>query len=394
MKTTVTTANPLRSLVMGARLLALVACLGLCTLQPVSADLTYAWGLNNEGELGTPTHNDVHTPERLSKLPSVVQVATGLYHNLALTSAGEVWSWGPNEYGQVGNGTIGGASETPIHVLNLHHIVAVSAGQYFSVALRKDGTVWAWGQNSLAQLGNGTLVNSGSPVQVTGLTNVVAIAAGGYHVLALKSDGTLWGWGNNYEGETGNGTTSDYVLAPAHVVDPSDKTGYLTGVTAIAGGEVHSMVLKSDGTVRTWGYNGYGELGDGTTYNSSTPIVVPKLKHVIMISGGEHHSLALQQGGKVLAWGSNSNGQLGDGSGSDSSSPVAVSGSTSYVAISAGYAQSLGLASDGTVWAWGSNDHGQLGDGTTTGSSVPIKVHSLAHAVAVASGGYHSLALR
>jgi hypothetical protein len=154
-----------------------------------------------------------------------------------------------------------------------------------SLALKDDGTVWAWGYNGYGQLGNGTNTDSNVPVQVSGLTGITAIAWGGSHSLALKNDGTVWAWGYNGYGQLGNGTNTDSNL-PVQVSS-------LTGITVIAGGSRHSLALKNDGTVWAWGYNGYGQLGNGTNTDSNVPVQVSGLTGITAIAGGGYHSLAI-----------------------------------------------------------------------------------------------------
>jgi uncharacterized repeat protein (TIGR01451 family) len=205
--------------------------------------------------------------------------------------------------------------------------------------LKNDGTVWAWGNSGNGQLGNGTFTNSSTPVQVSGLTGIIAIAAGFFHALALKSDGTVWAWGDDLFGELGN-TNNTVSSTPAQVDG-------LSGVVAIAGGEYHSLAVKNDGTVWTWGDDGNGQLGDGIAGTpgsftiSSTPVQAIGLTGMVAVGGGEAHSLGLKSDGTVWTWGSNSNGQLGNGTYTDSSIPIQVSGLTGVLGIAAGGYHSL-----------------------------------------------------
>ena len=255
------------------------------------------------------------------------------------------------------------------------------------------GTVLAWGDNVDGQLGNGTFTTSNTPVEVSGLTGVTAIAAGGafnHHSLALKSDGTVWAWGANSAGQLGNGSFTGS--------NTPVQTSGINGVTAIAGGQLHSLALKSDGTVWAWGFNLDGQLGNGTNtttypYGLDTPVQVLGLTGVIAIAGGGAHSLALKSDGTVWAWGQNNKGQLGNGSFTGSNTPVQTSGISGVTAIAGGVSHSLALKSDGTVWAWGYNLDGELGNGTYTDSNTPVEVSGLSGVTVIAGGGFHSLAL-
>jgi alpha-tubulin suppressor-like RCC1 family protein len=309
---------------------------------------------------------------------------------------GSAWAWGGNANGQLGNGTTI-SSSTPIAV-NLPSgttVTAIAGGGDHSLAVTSTGQVLAWGQNAYGELGNGTLTSSSSPVVVSlpSGTTVTAIAAGALHSLALTSTGQLLAWGFGLDGELGNGITASS-STPVAVSLPSGTT-----VTAIAANGGHSLALTSTGVVLAWGYNNYGQLGNGTTANSNTPVAVsmPSGTTVTAVAGGGRHSLALTSTGQLLAWGWNTCGQLGTATTTNSSTPVAVSlpSGTTVTAIAAGYCYSLALTSTGRVLAWGNNLYGQLGNGTTTDSATPVVVTlpSGTTVTDIAAGAQYSLAL-
>ncbi|MBI2916825.1 MAG: S8 family serine peptidase [Chloroflexi bacterium] len=352
----------------------------------VASGEAWAWGNNSEGQLGDGTTIQRNAPVQVSGLAGVTDVAGGGWHSLALSSAGTVWAWGWNDQGQLGDGTTTGRT-TPVQVSGLTGVAAVAVGDYYhSLALKSDGTVWAWGWNYHGQLGDGTTTDRHTPVPVSGLTGVVAIAAGGYHSLALKSDGTVWAWGGNDNGQLGDDTQTNRTT-------PVQVSG-LTDVTAIAAGGYYSLALKSDGTVWAWGRNVVGELGDGTTTGRTTPVQVSGLTGATAIAAGGYHSLALKSDGAVWAWGYNNHGQLGDGTTTNRHTPVQVSGLTGVTTFAAGGLHSLALRSDGTVWAWGYNNNGQLGDGSTTNRHTPVPVSGLTGVTAIAAGPFHGLAVK
>ncbi len=329
----------------------------------------WSWGSNEYGQLGNGTTEDRFIPTKVSDLSDVLAIAGGSFHNLALKSDRTVWAWGYNTNGQLGNGTTT-SSSVPVQVSYLSDIIAIDVGKYYfiknisyiypahSLALKSDGTVWAWGYNWYGQFGNGTTKSSTVPVQVSNISDVTSIAAGGAHNLALKLDGTVWAWGYNWYGQLGNGTTTSSYL-------PVQVAG-LNNVTAIACGYDHSLALKSDGTVWAWGYNTDGQLGIGNTTSRHTPKQVSNLSDVTFIASGGFHSFALKSDGTVWAWGSNSHGQLGNGkSGKDekATTPIQVSNLSDVATVAGGLEHSLALKPDGTVWAWGYNRDGQLGNG-------------------------------
>ena len=210
-----------------------------------------------------------------------IAIAAGGYHTVALRADVTVWAWGWNDYGALGDGTWTD-SNTPVQVVgpggagNLEDIIAIAGGYHHTIALKSDGTVWTFGANDAGQLGDGTNTHRITPVQVFGeggsgfLTDVSAIAGGHYHTIALKSDGTVWAWGNNFHGQLGDNTTTSR-HTPVQVHGEGD-IGNIEDMSAIAAGYRHTIALKADGTVWAWGHNGYGQLGDGTTTESWTPV--------------------------------------------------------------------------------------------------------------------------
>ncbi|MHB1127541.1 MAG: RCC1 domain-containing protein [Bacillota bacterium] len=295
----------------------------------------WALGYNSNGQLGDTTTTNRPAPVQVSGLTSIAAVAAGSAHSLALKSDGTVWAWGAGSYGVLGDNA-GLSRSSPVQVKGaggsgyLTNVVAIASGGYISLALKSDGTVWAWGNNSAGQLGDGTVNNRLAPVQVSGLTNVVAVAAasGGSHSVALKSDGTVWTWGYNYYGQLGDGTTTDK-YTPVQVKGVGGS-GYLTGVVSVAAGGTHSLALRSDGTIWAWGYNTYGQLGNNSTGSSSTPVQVldtggtAPLTGIVKISAGTYHSVALKTSGNAVAWGYGAYGQLGFSSNNYSNYAYAV----------------------------------------------------------------------
>jgi alpha-tubulin suppressor-like RCC1 family protein len=352
-----------------------------------TAGMTWAWGDNSAGGLGDGSTTGRATPVQVSGLTSVTAIAGGWGHSLTVKLDGTVWAWGYNYFGQLGDGSTTDFT-TQVQVSGITRVATVAGGMYYSLALKSDGTVWSWGYNNYGQLGDGSTTERHTPVQVSGLAGVTAIAAGPYHCLALKLDGTVWAWGYNYFGQLGDGSTTDRTT-------PVQVSG-LNGVIAIAAGAAHSLALKSDGTVWSWGYNGHGQLGDGSITERHTPVQVSGLTTVIAIAPGlaQDHSLALKSDGTVWSWGYNNYGQLGDGSTTERHTPVQVSELAGVTTIAVGAYHCLALNSDGTVWSWGYNNRGQLGDGSTTNRTTPGQVSGLTTVIAIASGGYHGFALK
>ncbi|WP_413462855.1 Ig-like domain repeat protein, partial [Salinispora arenicola] len=361
-----------------------------------------AWGNNSDGELGDGTNNGSSTPIAVD-LPAdttITAIAAGTAYGLALTSAGTVLAWGDNSAGQLGDGTTTDSS-TPVTV-DLPAgttITAVAAGDRHSLALTSTGTMLAWGENFIGQLGDGTTTRRSTPVAVDlpAGTTVTAVAAGDRHSLALTSADTVLAWGDNSAGQLGDGTTTDS-STPVTVDLPAGTT-----ITTVAAGAYHSLALTSADTMLAWGYNIFGQLGDGTTTDRDTPVAVdlPAGTTITTVAGGARHTLAMTSAGTMLAWGHNNFGQLGDGTTTDRSTPVAVdlpadtTITTTTTTVAAGAFHSLAVTSAGTMLAWGYNALGQLGDGTTTHRSAPVAVDLPAGTTitAAAGGDFHSLAI-
>ena len=221
-------------------------------------------------------------------------------------------------------------------------------------------------------------------------TQAQRIAAGGWHSVALCSDSTVKAFGENATGQLGDGTTTDQ-NSPVPVLG-------LTGIINVSAGgdqlEAHSMALKSDGTVWCWGSNLYGGLGNGTTNSSNVPVQALTLANVSAIAAGGWHSVALKTDSTVWTWGWNTDGQLGDGTTTDKTIGTVVTGLTGVMAIASGTYHVLALKSDGTVWAWGDNVSGQLGNGNTTDSPIPVQVAGLTDVVKITAGRFFSLAIK
>lgn len=327
----------------------------------------FAWGTNTSGQLGNNSSvSNSATPVSVN-IKNVVNLVTGLDFVIALKSDKTASAWGNNVYGQLGDGTTT-LAKNPVTVKFLTgEATQFGAASASGFALLADKTLLGWGQNTSGQLGNGSTTNSSTAATaVSNLTDVTQVESGPYHVLALKADGTLWGWGSTSNGALGPGVSGTESTVPLQI---------LSNVTTMAAGTTHNLAVKTDGSVWAWGSTKvtsyYGEAGPSS---SETPTQIAGLDQIIAVSAGDYFSVALRKDGTVWTWGSNTSGQLGNGSSNSSDTPVQVSGLTGVTAISAGTTHCLALKSDGTVWAWGNNQQGQLGDGTKTTSDVPVQV--------------------
>jgi alpha-tubulin suppressor-like RCC1 family protein len=374
----------------------------------IGSDATvWAWGDNTSGQLGfnIDTSHLKIIPSSVSGLSGATAFSLGDSFSMALKSDGTVWAWGANRCGQLGDGSKTSRS-APFQVPGLIGVVALAtaggdeASDLYpghAMALKSDGSVWAWGDNSFNQLGDGLKTTQVAPVLVPGLSDVVAVAAGPGHSLAVKRDGSLWTWGSNSSGQLGDGTFTDSA-SPIRVPG-------ISGVVNVTGGGIDAwgsstLAVKSDGSLWAWGNNDSGQLGDGTTASRALPAAVPGMNGVVAVAAGWASVAAVKYDGSVWAWGDNWGGYLGDQTDISRYSPVAISGVSSVVGIAKGYFHTVALKSDGSVWTWGANWAGQLGDGTTNSRSTPGPVPGIGAVVAVAAtdgadgSGGHSLALK
>ena len=345
----------------------------------------YAWGANGYGQLGNGSRLNKSTPVAVQGSIAATSFAIGGAHNVALANNGTVWAWGLNNYGQLGDNSLT-TRITPVQTKNslgqaITGIVSVAAAGYHTLALKDNGIVLAWGRNNKGQLGDGTTTYRSAPVLVA-ISNVVAIAAGGEFSMALKADGSVWAWGSNIMGQLGDNSVKNSLL-PVQVklllIDSIGNVSYppLYGIKNIAAGGSHALALAEDGTVWAWGYNEFGQLGDGTTTSSKVAIMVTLPNDVTgaptAISAGLDHSLVVIGGG-VYACGYKKYGQLGDGSILGSDTPVKnlrkvvrqdSTPLTDIVSVTATGFHSLARDVNGHIWSWGHNLYGQLGNGTT-----------------------------
>ncbi len=331
------------------------------------------WGYNETGQLGDGSLTQRRTPVDVSGLTSgVASVAANDSHTCAVTAAGGLKCWGLNSSGRLGDGTTTQRT-TPVDVSGLTSGVAsVSAGDSHTCAVTTAGGLKCWGSNGGGQLGDSTTTQRTTPVDVSGLTSGVdSVFAGSYHTCAVTAAGGVKCWGSNGGGQLGDGTTTQRKT-------PVDVSGLTSGVASMSVGSDHSCVVTTTNGLKCWGYNGSGQLGDGSLTQRTTPVNVSGLTSgVASVSASSGHTCAVTTAGGLKCWGYNGSGQLGDGSLTQRRTPVDVSGLTSGVArVSAGGAHTCAIPTSGGLKCWGANGSGQLGDGTATMRTTPVDVQS------------------
>jgi alpha-tubulin suppressor-like RCC1 family protein len=267
------------------------------------------WGDDSQGELGRPSLEPEGRPVEISHVAAFRTISAGAFSAYAIDVGGNVWAWGDNSFGQLGLGQRVVDVLVPRRVVRLTQVTEVVAGTSDAYALLRNGTVWAWGDNSLGELGGGCArpcAGSFVPVRVRGLTKIVQISAGGDSGYALQNDGSVWAWGDDGFGELGNGVRRLDESAPGKVIGLRD-------VVAITAGASTGYALSRDGSVRAWGRGDFGQLGDDRSADSSVPVLVERITHVVQVVGGGESAFALERNGSVWGWGADGFGQLGAG---------------------------------------------------------------------------------
>ena len=405
---------------------------GLTAVRSISSGVTHSlavredgtvwtWGSNYEGQLGVGNTVSSSVPVQAQGLTAATQTCGGSGYSLALGQDGSVWAWGGNYYGTLGDGA-DSSSLLPKQIPDLISITKIACGSSHALALKSDGTVWAWGSNTQGALGDGTTLTRRRPIMVAGLTGVADVTAGEDFSAALMPDGTVREWGVSASngsprlvsvqtaGVTGAATIVGSVNSISLVAIGSDGRTWwrwTTGSTpvlqpqvvdlkAVAAGYGQTLLLRSDGTVLSFGENGnaFGNLGDGTTTYRDTPGPVADISRIVQVASGGWHGLALDSWGNVWSWGRDASGELGRGRALSRGFPATVPGLTAMVEVAAGYTHSLALDQNGNVWAWGSNGYGELGDGTYMDSGTPVRLTSISGVQSVAANAFYSIVLK
>lgn len=366
---------------------------GCAVLRDTSAK---CWGNNGAGEIGNGLVYFSPMPKRVVAVRNALSIAAGgsesltqlgaSEHSCATLVDGSVQCWGSNVFGVVGDGEFSYAAvSTPVPVVGINNASQVAAGYAQTCALMRTGDAKCWGQGQEGEIGGSPPISySPTPVAVSGVSNAKSIAAGGFHNCALIADGSVKCWGNNVVGELGDGTfTSAYTAV---------SVAGITSATTLGLGWGHSCASLASGAVRCWGKNDYGQLGNGGDSVANSPVNVVGITNAISVTASADHSCALLADGSVACWGENTYGELGDGSSTDRSTPVMVRGLTGATGVAAGAHHTCALLGTGQVQCWGKNLQGELGNGVFVMSRTPVDV-ILSGATAIAAGSAHTCVL-
>ncbi|HEX8562693.1 MAG TPA: T9SS type A sorting domain-containing protein [Flavobacterium sp.] len=346
---------------------------GTCwTVSARKADGTFfSWGRNQAGQIGDGTTTNRSTPTQILTAQPWISMSGARSTMFAIKADGTLWAWGEN-----GNGILGINTPEVVPALlpiqigtdtNWQKLASMSQ-TYHVLAIKTNGTLWAWGYNEYGQLGDGTTISRSTPIQVGTDTNWTNVAAGGLHTVAQKADGTLWSWGRNDYGELGLGSALGVsVLQPTQIGTDTDWNVLSTGYA-------HTLAIKNNGTFWGWGNNSGRVFGDGTFTNRNVPVQTGTDTNWLDIVGGDSHTLALKTNGTLWAWGLNIYGQLGDGTTNTRTTPVQIGTDSDWQEIDASLNRSAALKTNGTLYTWGHNSFGEIGDGTFVNRSVPTAI--------------------
>jgi len=326
----------------------------------------WTWGRNFYGQLGNNTTTNRTTPVTTFAGGNDWKQVSCAYHMAAIKTDGTLWIWGRNLNGQLGNNTATNRTTPVTTFAGGTNWKQVSCGVLYTAAIKTDGTLWTWGSNAFGQLGDNTTTNRSTPVTTfAGGTNWKQVSCGVLHTAAIKTDGTLWIWGRNNFAQLGDNTTTDRST-------PVTTFAGGTNWKQVACG-YHTAAIKTDGTLWTWGKNLNGQLGDNTTTNRSTPVTTfAGSTNWKQVACGREHTAAIKTDGTLWIWGLNANNQLGINAPNNRLTPVTTfAGGTNWKQVSCAY-HTAAIKTDGTLWTWGINTYGQLGDNTTTSRSTPV----------------------
>ena len=334
----------------------------------VKSDTTvWCWGLNTSGQLGDGTTTQRNRPVQVNGLSGVTRVESSEGYSCALKLDTTVWCWGSNSFGQLGNGTTTNSS-APVQVSSLTGVTQFATGYGHVCAVKSDGSVVCWGWNVMMNLGTGTTTSSSTPVTPPGLTSATQVAAGAYGACVLLTDTTVRCWGAGGSGQLGNGGTT-------YQTSSKTQPSALTGVSGLSNAKgQHSCAIMADKTIKCWGYNDHGQVGNNATANQLTPTLITTISDIENISSSNHTTCAVKTDGAAWCWGWASWNQLGNGSNADKFVPTEVPNVSGAIQISAGYTHTCVVLADTTIKCWGRNNNSELGDGTATGRATAVSV--------------------
>jgi alpha-tubulin suppressor-like RCC1 family protein len=352
--------------------------------------LPYAIGWNANGQLGNGTIFNAELAQPIAYINEYAKVSAGERNTLFIKTNGTMWSCGRN-VGAIGNGSFADVSVTPpVQIGTGFTWTDVSCGYQYGLAVRQDGTLWAWGRtDNNGSLGDGTTTASASPIQIGTDTNWSKVYAGELHSMAIKTNGTLWAWGTNAYGYLGDGTQTGR-NSPVQI-------GAGTDWASIALGDRHSLGIKTNGTLWAWGYNDQGQVGDGTSGNFRTsPVQIGTGTNWKSVAAGYFHSIGLKTDGTLWSWGYGANSALGQGNTTTYLVPTQIGTATDWDILASskgGTNHHHAVKASGAIYGWGNNSNYNLGDGTSTTRAAPVLISAPLNTIHIADGYLHTMFL-
>jgi alpha-tubulin suppressor-like RCC1 family protein len=330
----------------------------------------WGWGYNRFGQIGNNTTVSKRTPVSiLGNKKTFCQIASGIYHSIGIDKNGQVWGWGYNGQGRLGDNSTT-SRLTPVSILGVKKTFCqITAGYSYTIGIDKTGLVWGWGYNNKGQLGDNSTTDKYTPVSILGVKKTFCqINAGAYHTLGIDKTGQVWGWGWNGSGQLSN--------LNSQKCTPISILGNKKTFCQINAGNNHTIGIDKNGLIWGWGYNGMGQLGDNSTTQRNTPVsILGNIKTFCQISAGHYHTIGIDKTGQIWSWGFNPFGNLGDNSTTQRNTPVSILGNKkTFCQITAGSQYTLGIDKTGQVWGWGWNGYGQLGINSTINRSTPVSI--------------------
>jgi len=394
------------------------------TLDPEPSNKTLTWESNDENiatvaagvvtavGLGTTTITvTIETDDGETLKPECVvtvftgasEAAAGGNHTVTIRSDGTLWAWGQNGDGQLGDGSTTDRP-SPVKIGSAANWASVSTGNHHTVAIQSNNSLWIWGANYYGQLGKSNTTAdpaNRSPARIGTSLNWASASAGGLHTVAITTNGQLYAWGYNYYGQLGNNDSGNYTSGVEKDTAKYEayrvRIGTATNWKTVSAGQYHTVAIQTDGTLWAWGCNEFGQVGNGTTTNRTSPVKIGTDTNWKSVSAGNDHTVAIKTDGTLWAWGRNDSGQLGNGESGDGkfkSAPIKIGTDTNWKSVSAGGYHTAAIQTDGTLWTWGRNDSRQLGDGTETNCASPMQIGTDTDWETVSAGGLHTVAKR
>ena len=320
----------------------------------------WAWGRNENGQLGNGTTANKARPSKIETDITFVQISAGYFHSAGIDNEGKLWTWGNNFYGQLGDGTATDKMN-PIKIMEDKTFKKVIASEYSTVAIDINDEIWHFGRNY------GSQIEVIRTPQKLDFKIEYSLISGDSYYLFLDNQKRLFGWGNNEYGQLGDGTITERT-SPIQI---KPEIQFIQ----VSAGSGFSLAIDNEGNLWSWGWNGAGELGDGTTTNKITPEQIKIKTKFSQIAAGGSHGLAIDNEGNLWSWGWNGLGQLGDGTTTDRITPIKITDGTKFEKVYAKSSSSFAIDINGGIWSWGYNRFGELGDGTTINRTTPTQIN-------------------